>query len=201
MEYYHNLVTQKSWRELQNLRRLADFILIGGWAVYLYTKALKSKDIDIIIDYAQLPLLGKHYLLTKNDRLKKYEAIKEAVQIDIYLPHYSRLGLPVEDLILQAQTYEGFKLLAPDYLAALKIVVLNQRGRSPKGQKDLLDFLSLFISGKTDLKKIKAIADRYSLANEIANLKTLLGERQQISELDLNPHAYAKVKRELLGSL
>ena len=48
MEYYHDLVTQKSWEELQQLRKIIDFVLIGGWATYLYTKTLKSKDIDII---------------------------------------------------------------------------------------------------------------------------------------------------------
>jgi len=28
--------------------------LIGGWAIYLHTKALKSKDIGIIVDFQTL---------------------------------------------------------------------------------------------------------------------------------------------------
>lgn len=59
MEYYHDLVTQKSWKELQNLNKLLDFVLIGDWAAYLYTKTLKSKDIDIIVDFDTLSLLRK----------------------------------------------------------------------------------------------------------------------------------------------
>ena len=148
MEYYHDLVTEKSWQELKYLSRSLNFVLIGGWAVYLYTRQLKSKDIDIIVDFNQLPVLEKNYALSKNDRLKKYEAVKEEVQIDVYLPHYSRLGLPVEDLLSRSQGLEGFKVLDADYLAVLKIFTLRQRGRSPKGGKDFLDIISLIVSMK-----------------------------------------------------
>ena len=63
MAYYHDIVTQKSWEELKKLNKKVKFVLIGGWATYLYTKELKSKDIDI------------------------------------YLPHYSEIGIPKEFLI------------------------------------------------------------------------------------------------------
>ncbi len=43
MTYYHDLITKQSWEELQRLQKNIDFVLIGGWAIYLYTKALKSK--------------------------------------------------------------------------------------------------------------------------------------------------------------
>jgi len=54
MPYYHDLIAQKSWQLLQSLGKKFDFVLIGGWAVFLYTGALKSKDIDLILDYPQL---------------------------------------------------------------------------------------------------------------------------------------------------
>ena len=75
MNYYLDSITEKSQKELYTLRKLMDFILIGGWSVYLYTKGLKSKDIDIIIDFEKLSLLENKYGLTKNVRLTKYEAI------------------------------------------------------------------------------------------------------------------------------
>jgi len=28
-----------------------DFVLIGGWAVWLYTSSVKSKDIDIYVNF------------------------------------------------------------------------------------------------------------------------------------------------------
>ena len=48
--YYQDLITEKSWQILIRLKSKIDFVLIGGWAVYLYTKGLKSKDIDIVIE-------------------------------------------------------------------------------------------------------------------------------------------------------
>lgn len=142
MAYYHNIITEKSWKELQSLQECVVFVLIGGWAAYLYTKTLKSKDIDIIVNYDQLPSLQKSYDFYKNSRLKKYEAVKGDVQIDVYLPHYSQLGIPAEDLMTQTRTVEGFTVLSLPYLLALKIHTLSQRGRSNKGRKDFIDILS-----------------------------------------------------------
>ena len=80
MAYYHDLITQKSWEELKKLKKKFNFVLIGGWAVYLYSKTLKSKDIDILIEYEELIKLRKVYEISKNERLKKYEARKEEIQ-------------------------------------------------------------------------------------------------------------------------
>ena len=43
MDYWHNLIVEKSWNVLQQLKGKFDFILIGGWASYFWTKASKSK--------------------------------------------------------------------------------------------------------------------------------------------------------------
>jgi len=59
MEFYHELITEKSFKILQDLKRKFNFILIGGWAIYLYTKTLKSKDLDIILDYDELEKIKK----------------------------------------------------------------------------------------------------------------------------------------------
>lgn len=50
-EFYHSLITEKSFKSLQELSKDFNFVLMGGWAIFLYTRALKSKDIDIIIKY------------------------------------------------------------------------------------------------------------------------------------------------------
>lgn len=67
MQFYHQVVTEKSFLALQELKRKYRFILIGGWAVFLYTHSLKSKDIDIIIDYNELGALQKDYPIIKNE--------------------------------------------------------------------------------------------------------------------------------------
>src|SRR3989338_3375463 len=86
MAYYHDLITEKSFQALQKLKRKHDFVLIGGWAVFLYTKALKSRDIDFICDYEELQKLKAEYDLVKNDRLKKYEIHMGEFDVDIYVP-------------------------------------------------------------------------------------------------------------------
>ncbi|MEK6868552.1 MAG: hypothetical protein AABX98_07040 [Nanoarchaeota archaeon] len=50
MEFWNSLLTEKSWKILQDLKKEKfRFIVIGGWAAYLWTQQHKSKDIDIIL--------------------------------------------------------------------------------------------------------------------------------------------------------
>ncbi|MFH1840987.1 MAG: hypothetical protein ABH807_02425 [Candidatus Shapirobacteria bacterium] len=198
MRFYHDLITQKSFAELKQLQKTADFILIGGWAVYFYTHQLKSKDIDIILNYDQLSKLAAHYALTKNERLQKYEARKDEVQIDLYLPHYSDLGIPVEELLKHTAGIEGFVLLQANYLATLKIHTFNQRRLNPKGRKDFLDLVSLLASPWPEIKQIKTILAQYKIDHKLflAALKTTT----QIPELNLNPHQLSRLKNQFLKS-
>jgi len=199
--YYHELITRKSREELERLRRLMDFVLIGGWAVYFYTHSLKSKDIDILVDYSQLPVLQKHYRLVKNSRLKKYEALRDEVEIDIYLPHYSALGIEVSELRRHTRSVEGFTLLDSHYLTALKIYTLSERARSAKGEKDFIDILSLVHWGGIDLAAVKNLMQTHALASRIPLFLTLLSEHSEVPELGMTRHAYARLKKLILGSL
>ena len=201
MPYYHDIITEQSWQELKKLSQRVDIVLIGGWAVYLYARAMKSKDIDIIIDFDQLPILEKYYEMNKNDRLKKYEAVKGPVQIDIYLPHYSKLGIPVEKLEKQVQEVDGFRVLDIDYLLALKIYTLSKRGRSVKGIKDFIDVMALARSKSVNLAEVKLIIGKFELKESIQFLMTMLTERQSIPEMDINHHDYARLKREMVKLL
>lgn len=196
MAYYHDLITQKSWEELKKLKKKFNFVLIGGWAVYLYSKTLKSKDIDILIEYEELIKLRKVYEISKNERLKKYEARKEEIQIDIYLPHYSSLGIPVEDLMKEMISFEGFRIVKKEWLITLKIFTLSQRGRTVKGQKDFLDLLSL-MSSDFQPEIISNLVGRYRLQNELIFFKMMLNERVEVKELDFNRHFYKKLKEKI----
>jgi hypothetical protein len=53
-DFWNSLLTEKSWEILQELRKKHNFVLIGGWAVYLMTKQHKSKDIDMVISIKEL---------------------------------------------------------------------------------------------------------------------------------------------------
>lgn len=202
MPYYHDLVTKESWQELQRLTGLLNFTLLGGWAVYLYTQGLKSKDIDILIDYPALPILADHYQLVKNLRLHKYEAVKGHVQIDIYLPHYSQIGIPVEDLLEHTTNLQGFTTLQADWLLALKLYTLQARGRTPKGRKDFLDLISLLQTQPADtLSQTIKLLKQYQLTDSPTFFRTLIGEQTSLPELSLNTHAYAKLKKNILSQL
>lgn len=197
MAFYHEMITEKSWQELQILVKNIRFVLIGGWAVYLYTKALKSKDIDILVDYDQLPELQKNYTLSKNDRLKKYEARKGPVEIDIYLPHFSNLGIPIPDLMKSARSYEGFTIIAADALLTLKLYTLLQRGRTPKGRKDFIDILSLFRLPDISGGKIKKMVEKYRLDKAWKNFLEHLTEHRELPEAGLNQHQFSKLKKKI----
>ncbi len=201
MPFYHNQVTKKSWQELQKLNKELDFILIGGWAVYLYAQQLKSKDIDIIVGFDQLSLLKKEYSLVKNERLKKYEAVSGEVEIDVYLPHYSDLGIPVEKLISQARSLEGFKVLKISYLFVLKVYTLAQRGRSLKGRKDFIDLVFLWQLRECNTGRITEIIKKHRLEKELGIFVDFVNENVELPELNLSRHQYAKFKKEVLFDL
>lgn len=201
MAYYHDLVTEKSWEELVKLIKLAPCVLIGGWAVYLYTKALRSKDIDILINFDALSILKDQYSITRNDRLKKYHATRDVVDIDMYLPHYSRIGIPIEELMDKTRVLDGFTVIDSDYLCVLKLYVLAQRGRTPKGRKDFLDILSLFRARVVNGGRIAKIVETFQLSKVNARLREFLSESHSIPELDLTVHSYGKLKREMIGVL
>lgn len=195
MDYYHNLITEKSWKELQNLRRRVDFVLIGGWATYIYSKTLKSKDIDIIVDFDKLDALRKNYDVTKNDRLKKYEARRDEVEIDIYLPYYSKIGIPVEDLLKNTLNLEGFVVVEINYLVVLKIFTLNQRENTTKGRKDFIDIMSLLLTNSCSHRVINRLIVKYKLQSSMAGFKKRLEQTRDLPELKLNKHAYSRLKR------
>ncbi len=201
MEYYHNLITEKSFQILRDLRKEYQFILIGGWAIFLYTKALKSKDVDIIVDYDELEKLKNDFSVFKNDRLKKYEIKTGEVDIDIYLPFYSQLGLPVEEVKKYTQSQEGFIAPMPEILLILKTYVFNQRKASAKGKKDFLDIFSLLKSGLINWQKYQKIIQKYNLKSLNDDLKKLINAAKPLTELNLNKQSMSKLKKKILSAL
>lgn len=201
MEYYHQLITEKSWQILQQLRKKYQFVLIGGWAVFLYSKSLKSKDIDIIIDFQELDKLKKEFSLSKNDRLKKYEIKIEETDIDIYLPFYSQIGLPIEEIQKHTQSYEGFILPTLEILLILKTYVYQQRKTTAKGQKDLLDIFSLLKTEMIDWSKYRKLISQYHLKTLEKELKDLAKSAKPLMELNLNNQTLAKLKKKILSGM
>jgi len=143
-------VVERSWRVLGELKGFADFVLIGGWGVYFWTRKLKSRDIDVYIDQKnfyklQSELTQKGYALKRNVRLMKFEALIGDVEVDIYTPFVSRLVIPCLD-VFDRKLYsviEGFKVAIPEVLLLLKAQAARDRWHAEKGLKDRVDIISL----------------------------------------------------------
>lgn len=202
MDYYRASVTEKSWDFLVKLNREFKFTLIGGWAVWLYTGQLKSKDIDIVIDQTQLARLKNKYSIHKNARLSKYEIKKGEVDVDIYVPYYSNLGIPMETILPDFRIINGFSLPSWELLLALKAVAWDSRKISPKGRKDFLDIIGLFNRKQLDKKAIIYWFGEISGGQKIKeNLKQEIKRTVKVTDLGLNEHQMAKFKKIWLEKL
>lgn len=194
MEYYHGLITQKSFDLLKSLRKSYDFILIGGWAVWFYTKALKSKDIDLVVEYDTLEKLRLVYPVVKNDRLKKYEVKLEGVDVDLYLPFYSDPGIPAQDISKFAADVEGFKLPTTEVLFILKQVAMASRLGSLKGEKDKIDLWSLIKTGVVNWQAYRELIVTYKNEELIKSLHSLLEDTKSVRGLGLHEGNIIKLK-------
>ena len=72
MEFWNSTLTEKSWRILLDLKKtIPHFVVIGGWAAYLWTNQHKSKDIDIIINFEDLQALKASVLFQQGKSMDK----------------------------------------------------------------------------------------------------------------------------------
>lgn len=201
MEYYQQLITEKSFQILQEFKKNSRFILIGGWAVFFYTHGLKSKDIDIIIDFAELENLKKQYEIFKNDRLKKYEIKLQTTDIDIYLPFYSELGLPTEMIEKHTLSLEGFVVPKIEILLILKQVAHAGRLGTPKGEKDKIDIFSLLNLKIINWNFYQQLLKEDNLSKLKQELLDLLKQTTEVKEINLNQNQMAKLKKEILTQI
>ena len=203
MEFWNSILTEKSWNKLQDLRKEKfKFILIGGWAAYLYTGQHKSKDIDIIIpDFNNLEVLKREYNLIKNDNLRKYEIKMDEIEIDIYLPYYSRLSIPLEHVLNKTENVMGFSVVSPEVLLVLKQGAEIDRRDSVKGQKDRIDIMTLLSYSKVDFNKYMLLLKKYKIKHFSKRLKEIIRNFKDIKHLNLNERKYAIIKKRILKEL
>jgi len=176
-EFWPELLTVESWKKLQQLKReLKNFIVIGGWAIYLWTKMHKSKDIDIIIDYKILKKLKQEYELNKNPKLKKYEIKFDKFDIYIYLPHYSEFALPFNEIKNNTTKIQGFEVPKTEILLILKQTAEIQRKASIKGEKDAIDILTLLIKSPFNIATYKKLIKKNKIEFYVQELKRIIND-------------------------
>lgn len=178
------MLTRASWEKLQEMTREYDFVVIGGWAAFLWTGKHKSKDIDIVVDYEGLQKLKQDYDVRKNDRLRKYEIKLDKVDIDVYVPFYSRLAIPLEKL--ETVRIQGVKTVTAEELLVLKQGAEIARRGSVKGRKDAIDILTLLFYGDVDFGKYRRLLRKHGLdyENELRQVLREFDVKKDLKFLD-----------------
>jgi hypothetical protein len=203
VEFWNEIIIDKSFKVLQELRKKIDFVLIGGWAVYFLTKTIKSKDIDIIVDFENLSKIKSEIDLKKTEFLKKYEGEVEGVSIDIYVPYYSEFAIPVEEILKNTIRVETFKIPRPEILLILKQQAELERRNSVKGQKDRVDIICLAKSGKLDWEYYKKLVKKFGLKEyEDALKKIVRSAKTEFEYMGItNLREIKKIKEKILKEL
>ena len=203
MEFWNSDITNESWKELLVLSTKYNFILIGGWAIYLYIKLQKSRDIDMVVDYDQIKLLSVDFEMRKNPSLYRYEIKFQKFDIDVYTPFYSKLTVPPEDLINNYTLIENIRVPRVEELLILKLGAFDDRMNSIKGQKDRLDITGLAFYSNIDYSRLKTLLNKYEkpsyinlYVNAIAHI-----EKRLLPFLNLNESTYAKMKKKTLEKI
>jgi len=196
LEFWNEAIIEKSWKVLQELKKKIKFILIGGWAIWLLTKTLKSKDIDIIVDFKELTKLKEKFQIKKNQRLKKYELVMDEVDIDIYVPYYSDLGVPLSKI--KTITIQGFRIPEPQYLLVMKQHTYRQR-EGPKKEKDLIDIFAL--TTVTDLKKYLQLTKELNKPQYVNDLIAIIRSFKDYQFLNLTPRKFKLIKKSIIEKL
>lgn len=199
MDFWNDIVTDKSWEALLRIKKQFNFVLIGGWACYLYTKTMKSKDIDIIVDFDTLKIIENKYRLKKNQSLKRYEIVVNGISVDIYVPFFSNLAIPPEDIIKSAASVEGFSIPSPEMLVILKQEAERDRHGSGKGEKDRVDILNLLLKSQFNKDKYLSLLEKYNKNLLKHILDTIANSNKEFAYLGIdNPRKIKLLKKELL---
>ena len=203
-EFWHESLTEESWKKLQELSKEMGLAVIGGWGVWLWTRQHKSKDIDIIVDFEELAKLKEKYPLEKNDRLKKYEIKLQGFDIDVYVPFYSRLALPIEDLLMERVKIEGINTICCESLLILKQGAEIDRRGTIKGQKDGIDLLTILLYAPIDFKKYFGILRKNrkeAFARELMVAISGFNPKDSEKYLGITYKEFSRRKKELLEKI
>jgi hypothetical protein len=150
-QFYSSEQTELSRAVLgEVLAAVPEAVLIGGWGSWVRTGGPMSHDIDLIVSHQDLSLLEtlvedvsvSHHLAGT-----KWRGTWRSVHLDMYVPYQSRLGanlqLRAEQLQLQAEVLDGYRVLSAPAHTATKMAALLDRPDSLPGRKDRHEILQL----------------------------------------------------------
>lgn len=140
-----------------------DFVLIGGWAVYYYTRQQESLDVDIAISYDRLEFFRNAGIADHEGTRIKY-SIRNGIYVDIFVSEFSDPDLPisVSEILKHFNAIDGVKVVDREMLLLLKLWGYF-RDDEVKVRKDIIDVASLVIYGDINLSRVAALARRYKI--------------------------------------
>jgi hypothetical protein len=203
-------IVDRSWAVLARLHELSTFVLIGGWAVYFWTRKLKSRDIDLCINQdnfyrLQSELQKESVFVKRNPRLRKYEARLGDVEVDIYTPFQSNLIIPVTSLFEKGwyTNIEGHDVALPEVLLLLKSQAARERWNSEKGVKDRVDLLALLLYSDWKQELLKELAESFDPKRELLKVlgRTVKESRIEYRYLDLRYEREGRRLRDTIDKL
>jgi hypothetical protein len=161
--FWNKEKTKDSFNVLHKLAKELDFVLIGGWAVYYYTKQQESLDVDIAIQYDKLEYFRKFGINQYENTKIKY-SIMDNIYIDIFLSEFSEkeLLVPISFILKNYELIDGIKVVERNVLLILKLSGYF-RSDETKVRKDVVDVISLLFYGNIDLSKIKELITKYKI--------------------------------------
>ena len=209
MELWNEIIVEKSYDVLNKLKGEIDFVIIGRWASWFYTKTIKSKDIDMYVNFKdffifQEILANKGIFISLNKKLKKYEAKIDEVDIDIYTPNYCDLIVPCKDIFADNwfKSINGFKVILPEPFLVLKLKAEEARMGTIKGFKDRIDILSMIYSIELNKQFLLELENKYKLDIRTKILKIIKGSKEEYKYFFpeyQNLRSLKKLKLELIN--
>jgi hypothetical protein len=154
----------------------------------------------MVVSLEELRKLEGLYAVVKNPRLRKYEFLVEGVGVDLYVPFYSDLGVPAEELLRNTTSLSGFTLPLPEYLLITKQKAELERTNSDKGLKDRIDILAMLMRSAVSIENYAKILSQYKLDHYLRELVRIISNAQEeLRQLGMtNPREANMIRKELL---
>ena len=121
--------------------------------------------------------------------------------MDIYVPHFSKLAMPVEDIKEYASRIQNFDVVNPAALLILKQGAEHDREKSVKGGKDRIDIITLLFYADINFREYFKLLERYKLKNYYERLKAILQNFKEIKYINMNPREFKLKKTEIMEKL
>jgi len=136
--------------------------------------------------------------------MKRYEIkLMEGLNINIYLPKYSKLVIPIEDIENLTLMKDGFILPKPEVLLILKIAEYLDNQNNIIGTESAINIASLVLFANCDFNLFKELIDKYKLRGYIKLLFLIIEkfDRSLIKYLDLNENEFAKLRKKYIDEI